>query len=276
MRDLFSENAASVSLLRHIAENIAGPLMRKYHGEPGQVKSTLKPDLTPVTEADIMIDERAVRLILENYPECGIIREEGKNINEKADEIWYVDGIDGTGEFRRGGRDAVFAGAYESCSEVRHSVIYNPLVDPTLLFAAMQGQGAFLNGRKLQVSSTKDTSKHPLVEVASAPGGLGQPAMEKMFLVAQDLQDRGFNVNVVRSISYSNALVATGLSVGTIFPWRTLWDIAPGDLMVREAGGRTSDLRGNPIKYRGAPPEGTIMSNGHFHDLLVGVVAKYL
>lgn len=267
--------AIGKSVMRDIAKRIVRPVMRRYHGIPGQVVSTLKDDLTPVTEADRIIDQEVTNLVLEHDPEYGIVREEGNNINEGARKRTIIDGIDGTGKYSRGGHDVAFAMAVQDGQFLTHSLIYNPLVQPELWFEATLGMGAFLNDKGIHVSPVHDSGKHPIVEIATAPGNADRVPVQKMFLIAQELQERGFMVNVVQSISYSNAMVAAGLTVGTIFPWRTLWDIAPGDLLVREAGGRTSDLRGNDLGYRGEPPLGAIMSNGHFHNLLVDVVAKY-
>ncbi|MES2203578.1 MAG: inositol monophosphatase family protein [Patescibacteria group bacterium] len=271
------QTKTGLDVLKMIATDVAGPAMRKYHGEPGTVASSLKSDVTPVTQADVDIDNHSVEMIQARFgKEVGIIREEGKNFNEGAEMRFTIDGVDGTAEFSRGGTDAVFAGAVETKRlGVESSVIYAPLKPVPLLFWAAQAEGAYLNGRKLEVSQVRDTSKYPVVEIASAPGGPDRIPVQKMFLIAQELQERGFLVNVIKSISYSNAMVAAGVIVGTIFPWQTLWDIAPGDRLVSEAGGQTSDLRGNPIHYRMGPVKGTIMSNGHFHDLLVDVVSKH-
>lgn len=266
-------SSTTTALLR--AAGVAGKIMLDHFDEPGLVQSELKADQTPVTEADIRIDKRVTEIYLETFPGAGIIREEGKNINEDAPLRFTIDGVDGTGEFARGGTATVFATACEVSGVVSHAAIHAPLLPTPLTFLAVKGGGAELNGRQLHVSEVSDIFKHPVVEIATAPSGSPHGFTHQMFRLAHDLQDRGFMVNTVRSISYSNAMIAAGEIVGVIFPWGSLWDVMPGDLMVREAGGRTSDLLGNPLSYRNGSTDGMVSSNGHFHDLLLEIVKEH-
>ena len=79
----------------------------------------------------------------------------------------------------------------------------------------------------------------------------------------------------VEFIGYLDAMVADGRLAGTIFPGRTMHDTAAGHLLVEEAGGKATDLRGNPLDYSGTCLFGHIFSvGGDMHDQLVELVRK--
>ena len=97
-----------------------------------------------------------------------------------------------------------------------------------------------------------------------------------MLGIAKVLEQIGFRTEGVASIGYADMLVAAGEYAGVIFPGSSLYDTAPGDLLVREAGGVTSDLQGRPLRYDIDKLDGHITAcNEFFLDVLLQTVRKY-
>lgn len=259
-----------VSFLEQIAE-MAGVVMREDFPEPGSLKPDIKPDKTPVTETDRKISSLVRRHVLEIYPNIGILCEEGGYGERKSIEL-IVDPLDGTAGFARGDASAVFAAAVTVKGEVRHSVVYSPLTcAKPRMFSASKGCGVFLNGQHILIPRTH-LSARPSVGIATWPNC----RVERILKIADELQRREISVVGVTSISLTSALVAAGSLDGVIMPGHYLHDAAPGDLLVREAGGITTDLRGNPLRYSGTEVDGFVFSNGSpLHNLLLETVGKY-
>ncbi len=259
-----------LSFLKEIAME-AGIVMRAYFPEPGRMKPDMKPDNTPVTEVDRRISELVRGYVSKKYPYIGILCEEGGYGERKRIEF-IVDPLDGTAGFARGDASAVFAVAVAVDGEIVHSVIYNPLTcTKPRMFSASKDVGAFINNHRMSVSQVLGTSVRPSVGIATWPncrvGGI--------LKIADELQRREICIVGVTSISLTSALVAAGSLVGVIMPGQHLHDAAPGDLLVQEAGGMTTDLRGNPLRYDGEEVDGFVFSNGRFHNFFLEVVQKH-
>ena len=181
-------------------------------------------------------------------PNYGWLSEETEDDPSRlsAENVFVVDPIDGTIGFVKGKPQFTIAIAIVRDGRPRAGAIYNPITEEC--YSAEEGKGAHLNGEHIHVSAraeiegckmlaTKSLFEHPFWNNAPlAPW----PAMQ---------------IETRSSIAYRMALVAAGgfdamLALST----KHDWDLAAGDIIVREAGGRVSDARGNALRYNGTVP----------------------
>jgi fructose-1,6-bisphosphatase/inositol monophosphatase family enzyme len=258
----------------------AADIMQKYFRSEN-IATKLKSDQTPVTVADLEISEMVAAALADRFPTAGLVCEERPMSERKPVEL-IVDELDGTAAFAAGIPTAVFAAAVSVKGELQSSVICDPLgFGPRRYYQAKRGQGALLNVASsttqcLRVSKRTNLADYPRIGIATGPGPVSRVPVQNMMVIADELQRMGFAISGVASISYSNALLASGQLEAVVFPWKTLHDIAPGDLLVSEAGGVTSDLRGNTLRYDVDSLDGHIFSNSAvLHDRILAVVQKH-
>jgi myo-inositol-1(or 4)-monophosphatase len=225
---------------------------------------TYKSPGQPVTAADIEADRILHEALLLPRPDYGWLSEETADSPDRLERthVWIVDPIDGTRSFIRGKPEFSISIALAVQHEVALGVVANPATGET--FWAVRGSGAYLGDERLHVSARAYTSG--AVIVASSDE-----------LRVGEFKPFGpeWKVQPVGSTAYKLARVAQGtadvfLSRGP----KSEWDVAAGDLIVREAGGMVSDLRGHPLQYNGADPyvHGLLGTNGRLHEHVMRLV----
>jgi histidinol phosphatase-like enzyme (inositol monophosphatase family) len=215
----------------------------------------IKEDATPVTAAD-KAAERLIREIIEKtYPTEGILGEE-EGENSKGTTRWVVDPIDGTKSFVSGVPLYATLLSFEVEEEPVVGVCYFPALD--LMLHAEKGQGAFVNGRLLQVSK-KTEVKGSVISCGGHRSMLVAGRMMPFLKLAETaLATRTW------CDAYGHALVAMGQIDAMIEPKVARWDVSPLALIIREAGGKFTDFKGNNVITDEA-----ITSNGLLHDELI-------
>lgn len=197
-----------------------------------QLRRWVKSDGSPVTEADIAVDALLASRLRARRPSYGWLSEESQDDAYRTDRArcWIVDPIDGTRSFSQGGSDWCVAVALVEAGRPTLTCLYRPVIEE--FFAAATGQGAWLNGDRLKVApgrSLKDArllgtrkSLTPLLEHGIAPDMSGRLPLQLRL-----------------------AEVAAGRAKGAVsVGLKNDWDLAAGDLLVHEAGGRAGDLQG--------------------------------
>jgi myo-inositol-1(or 4)-monophosphatase len=250
----------------------AGNIMRR-HFQPGGVAFSLKENNTPVTVADKAIGEMVASAVASYYHEAVLIREETdfpKRMNNGGLEF-VIDELDGTDGYSRDVPCAVFAAAAMRDFVPTHAVVHAPLYfgNPRT-YGAEAGRGAWLNSRRIHVSDMK----RPRVAIATASAP--DERYQAFELAANIVRETGWVVETITSMSFSCAQLAAGNLAAVLFPWDTLHDTVMGDLLVREAGGVTSDLDGNAFDYSKNTVEGYIMANSaETHATLLKMVRRH-
>ncbi len=253
-----------------ILANEAGVIARKYHNlPPFEMGLVIKGDHTPVTFADQQINSLVIERVKSIDPAIDIIGEE-ESVRTKGPWRVVVDPIDGTMGYVHGAANyTVMIGLMYGHQPVA-SVIYDPVLN--VIYAAKLGESFTENGIQKFVSgrTVGDLPKPSIGFVTWHECGVD------MYAVCAYLERAGFIMTPYPSIGYMEALVASGRLDGVIFPQSKAWhDTVQGDLMVREAGGKVTDIFGQPMDYSQPTMRGHIMSNGLVHDVLVEAVAKY-
>jgi fructose-1,6-bisphosphatase/inositol monophosphatase family enzyme len=227
--------------------------------QPRLLDTEWKADNTPVTAGDRAAHDIIVERMSLHFPHIPIVGEEGNcgSRTGSSHEYWLsVDEIDGTAAFSMGIPVFVTMVALMRGTAAVKSVIHDPVMQRT--YSAEDGRGACLDN--LPIATLKGTPKKSYVSLAVWPGqgGNGMLLPRMISGVARELHDRGYCVTTAWSIGYSDALVACGKFVGSIFAGDTVHDTAAPDLLVREAGGVVTDLWGKSISYDGSTVNGHI------------------
>jgi histidinol-phosphatase len=215
-----------------------------------------KIDMTPVSEADEAV-ERALRAILQRErPGDGIVGEEF-GTSGRGERRWIVDPIDGTKNYVRG--IPVFATliALEEHGQVVTGVVSAPALHRR--WWAVAGGGAFANGRPLHVSAVSTLEESHLTYDSVTDFDVHGGTEPFLALVRRCTRARGFGD------FWAHMLVAEGAVEIAIEPAVATWDMAPIRVIVEEAGGRFTDLRGNARIDGGSG----LSTNGLVHEAVL-------
>jgi len=245
--------------------------------QPALLDTQWKADRTPVTAGDLAVHTAIVEIFSAEYPRIPIIGEEGDHgrLTGRSGELRLsVDEIDGTTAFTYGIPVFTTMVALIQGGDVIKSVIHDPVMHRT--FSAERGAGAFLNGVPIRTCTQRPENAN--VGVATWPKrGRNDMLVPRMVSgVIRELHDRGYCFTEAGTIGYIDALVASGILVGTIFPGDKVHDTAAGDLIVREAGGVATDLWGKPLSYDKPTVNGHVFAcNQEIHAELVDIVHRH-
>jgi len=227
------------------------------------LKSWTKHGSSPVTEADIAVDNFLRERLMRIAPDCGWLSEETEDDRTRLDakRLWVVDPIDGTRAYLNGRTDWSVAVALVEDGRPVISAIYAPAEDNFYLAAA--GEGTTLNGRAATASPGGDFDR----AVAAGP----KPMLERLNKVAPTLVAEP----KVFSLALRIARVAAGtLDVAFASSSAHDWDLAAADLLVHEAGGALTTFEGARLIYnRADPSHGALVAAGRLrHEAFLGLV----
>jgi myo-inositol-1(or 4)-monophosphatase len=224
-----------------------------------RVKNWRKADGTPVSEADLEVDAVLRRSLTGRGAPYGWHSEESQAGSPLQQRFWLVDPIDGTSAFL-GGNDAwCISLALVDNHRPILGLIYAPAQQR--LYSAASGHGAMVNDEPLRVSERKALAGARLIANVSA-------------LKAQRWHDPLPDTQraSVPSLALRLAHVAQGEAEAALaFSYKHDWDLAAGDLIVNEAGGKMSDLDGQGLRYDFARTRrlGFICANAFIHAALL-------
>lgn len=242
----------------------AGSIIRKNF-KPG-LKRNAKKDTSPVTVFDRSINDLVIRSLHTAFPSHSIIGEE-KSYKANSEYVWLCDPIDGTIPFTSGVPLASFSLALTMNGVPITGVVYDPFMDR--LFVAEKGKGTFLNRRKIRVTKNRGINSHIFY------AGWWKHSLYDLVDVRRNLTKKGAKIMDFCSFAYAGSLVAAGEFTGLIFADRFPWDVAAIKILIEEAGGVCTDLKGNNQRYD-QEVNGFVAANKEIHTQLVRVVKKYL
>jgi len=241
----------------------ASELLRDFGNRP--IGFELKGEHDLVTAADRASEKLIVERLRALYPSHAVVGEEGGERAGASEYCWYVDPLDGTTNFAHGFPVYNVSIGLERAGELIAGVISDPVRGE--VFTAERGSGAFLNGRRIHVSKVK--------RVEDALAGTGFPSRRRH----QDINVHFFyqismvthGVRRAGAAALDLAYVACGrLDLFWEFHLNP-WDVAAGILLVKEAGGMCTDMRGNPVDLRGLH---VLADNGLVHEETVALFGE--
>jgi histidinol-phosphatase len=209
-----------------------------------------KPDLTPVTDADRAVERMMRERIARDRPGEGVLGEEEGD--DGGSVRWIVDPIDGTKNFSRGIPVWASLVALERDGRVVCGVASAPALGHR--WWAARGEGAFRDGERIEVSRIASLEE---ATVSFSRSGLDDPKL-------LDLARRAWHAQPFSDF-WAHLLVAEGAVEISVEHSMSTWDNAALQVIVEEAGGRFSDLRGEARIDGGSG----VSTNGLLHDLVL-------
>ena len=222
----------------------------------------LKGEYDLVTEADRASERLIVDRLSTHFPTHSIVAEEGGGIENSSEYCWYVDPLDGTTNFAHGFPVFNVTLGLERKGEMIAGVVYDPSRDE--LFAAEKGGGAHLNNRRIRVSAT--ASLDDALVATGFPSRKRHQNVNVHFYYQLAMVSHG--VRRAGAAAIDLAYVASGRLDAFWEFGLNPWDMAAGMLLVTEAGGRCSDMNGNPALLRGPH---LLADNGRFHEQILAL-----
>ena len=207
----------------------AGQLLLNYY-RPAGIAVTLKPDRTVLTEADLAADQLLQNAIRSAFPDDGIISEEAGTLYPRdKGAVWVIDPLDGTTNFSLG----LHYWGVSIARIVDGRPVVGALCFPLLgeMLAASKGEGAFLNGSRLEISPP--TADQPVSFFSCCSRTV------RHYEVSLKYKTRIFG-----SAAYDLATVARGSAILAFEATPKIWDFSASWLIVEEAGGVIAPLTG--------------------------------
>ncbi len=260
-----------------LARTAGAAILDLYEGPINVEQKAYNDDLEPVTQADRIANELIVAGLKREFPDDGILAEESIDTKRRLEKsrVWMVDPLDGTNGFIDGNGDfAVQIGLAEE-GRCALGVVYQPLTG--VLYRAVTGEGTWIERPQFEperahVSDKRDLSRMRL----AASRSHRSPRMNKV------VTRFGFREEVQRG--------SVGIKVGLLIeqqcdvyihlsPRTKQWDTCAPEVILREAGGRITDLFGYPLKYNVPDVQnrnGLVSSNGAAHDQIIQKLAPLL
>ncbi len=241
----------------------AGALLAHYFER--RVSFELKGEFDLVTEADRASEKLIVERLRLHFPAHGIVAEEGGGHSSSSEYRWYVDPLDGTTNFAHTFPIFNVTLALEQAGEMLVGVVFDPIRQE--MFSAERGSGAYLNNRRIRVSKVGFLEDSLLCT--------GFPSRRRHLNVNvhfyHQLAMATHGVRRTGSAAIDLAWVACGRLDGFWEFGLNPWDMAAGCLLVTEAGGKVSDMKGQP-HYLTSPH--LLADNGLLHDQIVQIFSE--
>ena len=234
------------------AARAAGQIILRYMNRLDSLAIVEKQRMDFASEVDRAAEAEIIKELKRAFPGHGFLAEES-GAQGKGKHVWVIDPLDGTHNYLRGFPHFCVSIAMLENGEPMHGVVYDPLRDE--LFTASRGDGAFLNDRRMRVSTRPGLEGALLVT--------GFPYRQREHLDAQIDMTRALlgqaeDIRRTGSAALDLAYVANGRLDGYFETGLKPWDMAAGCLLVREAGGRYSDFVGRD----GIPENGNLVAGG--------------
>ncbi|NLI14142.1 inositol monophosphatase family protein [Pelotomaculum propionicicum] len=242
----------------------AGKIIKdKFGGQFEKGYKSCPSDL--VTEVDRASEALIINILRQKFPGHGIIGEEssGNAAIAQGGYAWCIDPLDGTTNFVYGIPFCSVSIGLIHNGEAVAGVVYDPLRDEC--FSAALGCGSFLNGGPIRVDATRKKLSEALLvtgypENKSYSGLLRRVDYHKMAHSCSNLRALG---SAALELAYIACGRLTGFWENPLMPW----DVAAGSVLVREAGGKVTDIEGGKLRLERYLS--ITASNGLIHEELL-------
>ena len=218
----------------------AGTIITRASHDVEQLTIRTKRQADFVSEVDDAAEEAIIRLLREAYPDHGFLAEESGYKDKDAEYLWVIDPLDGTTNFLHGVPQYCVSIGLMHKGKPTQAVVFDPTRNE--LFTASKGAGAYLNDRRIRVSKR--------LKLQDALIGTGFPYrmfdhVDAYLAILKELMQKTAGQRRPGAASLDLAYVACGRYDGFWEFGLAPWDMAAGALLISEAGGLVSDLRGD-------------------------------
>lgn len=217
--------------IQELARQVGG-MQKENLGRRDLVINQKSSNIDMVTEIDKRSETMIVDFLRREYPDHAILAEESGASGQESEYRWVIDPLDGTTNYAQGLPIFAISIALEHRGDPLLGVVYAPVTGE--MFSAIRGQGAYCNGKRLQVGQ-----KTELAECVLATGFpydiATHPVNNVDYFVSMATKTRA--VRRMGAAAYDLAGVASGVFDGFWELCLSPWDVAASVLFVREAGG---------------------------------------
>ena len=223
-----------------------------------------------VTLYDVSVQKYLMKEVAERFEDAYFIAEEKENDSEALSHpcCFIIDPIDGTTNFIHAYNHSCISLAMLSCGEVIYGAVYDPYLGE--LFHAEKGKGAYLNGKPIKVS--EHPMSHALTAFGTAPY-YKDTLLDKTFELVRELCRETADVRRCGSAALDMAYLAAGRNDIFVEFLLSPWDIAAGSLLITEAGGVITDMKGDQIRFTEAIP--ILAATKELHGKVLEKTKKY-
>jgi myo-inositol-1(or 4)-monophosphatase len=219
-----------INVMSNAAFKVARSLRRDF-GEVEHLQVSQKGPVDFVSTAYKRAEKTLFEELHKTRPSYGFLMEESGVIEGKDPYyFWIIDPLDGTHNFLHGVPHFAISIGLQKHDEIIAGVVYNPIHDE--MFWAEKGGGAFVNERRLRVSSRKRLENSMI-----ATGKLNRVDSPSAMLKITKLASQVGCIRQFGSASLDLSYVAAGRLDGYWAPTIQTWDLAAGLIIAREAGG---------------------------------------
>ena len=213
--------------------------------EHGNLPETIKKDGTLQFETDQIAEEILRQAILEDFPQDAVWGEEGGLFyKEDLSRLWVIDGLDGSSNFKTGISVLACQAAYLVDGVLVAAIIFLPFTNEC--FTAVKGKGACRNGRPITVAAQAIKEGNVMTFFSRSSSRRSINAHREIY---QRITDFVKPVRILGSAAVSAARVACGGAHAAIYNSTRPYDVLPGALVVKEAGGCVTDFQGNDLTF---------------------------
>ncbi len=222
------------------AARVAGNIIARGFENRDELDTQAKGDNDFVTKIDKEAEQAIISKIKQSYPDHAFYGEESGKQGDDETFTWVIDPLDGTTNFIKGIPHFCVSIALLHKGRLDQAVVFDPIRGE--LFTASKGSGAQLNGYRIRASKARDLNQTVLATAFPFKQKELMPEFNaqftQIFAAAGDVRRSG-------SAALDMAYVAAGRYDGYWEKGINPWDIAAGELLVREAGGLVTDFKGN-------------------------------
>lgn len=234
------------------AARAAGTFLRARFDEIKQVDEELPTDIKLRLDKDCQ--QLISDVLLNAFPDSGVLGEEGCAGDASSDYIWIVDPIDGTVNYFYGIPIFCVSIALQVRGKTQLGCVYDPMQDEC--FCAIAGAGALCNGRSIHVSTRSRMAEAVLFIGHGRHDGSGAEGVRRFAHISAQVR----KIRILGSAALTLCYVAAGRMDAYVEGRIHLWDFAAAELILREAGGcleftpEANPLRGAVMAWNGRIP----------------------
>ncbi len=243
----------------------AGQILRAGYQKEHQVEYKGVIDL--VTEVDHQSEEYLLDQIQQKFPDHRILAEESGLVEGGDEHLWYVDPLDGTVNYAHYIPIFSVSIAYAHAGKMKLGVVYDPMRDE--LFSAERGQGAWLNGKAIHISTAPDL-QHSLL-VTGFPYDMWTTPVNNLDYFGRFAKITQ-GVRRLGSAALDLCYVAAGRFNGFWELSLKAWDVAAGGLIAEQAGAKVTNLE-SAADYI-SPPQSVIAAAPELHAKMLKVIRE--
>lgn len=260
-----------------LAREAGAAIMKFYLGPLAIEQKYLSDDLEPVTVADRVANELIVEGVRRHFPDDGVLAEESIDTEHRLEKlrVWVVDPLDGTNGFIDGNGDFAVQVGLTVAGKPVLGVVFQPATN--ILYRAIQGEGTWIekSGEPPTRAKVSNQTEVSLMRLAASRSHRS-PRMDrvvKSFGVREEIRRGSVGIKVGLIIEQQSDLYIH-LSSRT-----KQWDTCAPEVILKEAGGRITDLFGQPLRYNTLDiqnRDGLVASNGVAHEAIINGLVPLL